>query len=241
MKVPKVRILIIEDNPDIAANIGDYLDEKGHTVDFAGDGITGLHLAIVNDFDAIVLDLALPGMDGLDVLKQLRIEKPRLPVVILTTSEAEWDRLKAYERHMNGYIVKPFDFDSFAVLLDVITLLMRDKNHPCVLFWSLGNESGYGLGYFGAVIAAQLVLGILASVIVMWVSRQREFRADAGSAKLNGREPMIRALQRLESNVPSQLPQEMQAFGISGARSGMMKLFLSHPPIPERIAALQRS
>ena len=105
----------------------------------------------------------------------------------------------------------------------------------------LRNESGYGLGYFGAVIVAQLVLGILASVIVMWVSRQREFRADAGSAKLNGREPMIRALQRLESNVPSQLPQEMQALGISGSKSGMMKLFLSHPPIPERIAALQRS
>jgi heat shock protein HtpX len=105
----------------------------------------------------------------------------------------------------------------------------------------LRNESGYGLGYFGAVIAAQLVLGILASVIVMWVSRQREFRADAGSAKLNGREPMIRALQRLESNVPSQLPQEMQAFGISGSKSGMMKLFLSHPPIQDRIKALQRS
>ena len=105
----------------------------------------------------------------------------------------------------------------------------------------LRNESGYGLGYFGAVIVAQLVLGILASIIVMWVSRQREFRADAGSAKLNGREPMIRALRRLESNVPSQLPQEMQAFGISGSKSGMMKLFLSHPPIPERIEALRRA
>ena len=104
----------------------------------------------------------------------------------------------------------------------------------------LRNESGSGLGYFGAVIVAQLVLGILASIIVMWVSRQREFRADAGSAKLNGREPMIRALQRLESNVPSQLPQEMQAFGISGGKSAMMKLFLSHPPIPERIEALRQ-
>ena len=105
----------------------------------------------------------------------------------------------------------------------------------------LRNESGYGLGYFGAVIAAQLVLGILASIIVMWVSRQREFRADAGSAKLNGREPMIQALKRLESNVPSQLPQEMQAFGISGSKSAMMKLFLSHPPIPERVEALRRA
>jgi heat shock protein HtpX len=105
----------------------------------------------------------------------------------------------------------------------------------------LRNESGYGLGYFGAVIAAQLVLGILASTIVMWVSRQREFRADAGSATLNGREPMIRALQRLEASVPSQLPKEMQAFGISGGKSAMMKLFLSHPPIPERIEALRQA
>ena len=105
----------------------------------------------------------------------------------------------------------------------------------------LRNESGYGLGYFGAVIVAQLVLGVLASVIVMWVSRQREFRADAGSAALNGREPMIRALARLERGQPGQLPEAMQAFGISGGKGGMMRLFMSHPPIPERIEALQRA
>jgi len=104
----------------------------------------------------------------------------------------------------------------------------------------LRNESGYGLGYFAAVIVAQLVLGILASIIVMWVSRQREFRADAGSAHLNGREPMIGALRRLEANIPSQLPQEMQAFGIAGGKRGLMQLFMSHPPIPERIEALRR-
>ena len=79
--------------------------------------------------DVVLLDLRLPGIDGLEVLTAIRDTEglDSLPVVILTTSEAEWDRLKAYERHMNGYIVKPFDFDSFAVLLDVITLLMRDK------------------------------------------------------------------------------------------------------------------
>jgi len=104
----------------------------------------------------------------------------------------------------------------------------------------LRNDSGYGLGYFGAVIVSQLVLGILASIIVMWVSRQREFRADAGSARLNGREPMIGALRRLEANIPSQLPQEMQAFGIAGGKRGLMRLFMSHPPIPERIEALRR-
>ena len=105
----------------------------------------------------------------------------------------------------------------------------------------LKNERGYGLGYFGAVIAAQLLLGILASIIVMWVSRQREFRADAGSAKLNGRQPMINALARLDRGAPAQLPESLEAFGISGKRgAGLQRLFMSHPPIAERIDALQK-
>jgi heat shock protein HtpX len=104
----------------------------------------------------------------------------------------------------------------------------------------LRNESGHGIGYFGAVIVAQLVLGILASTIVMWVSRQREFRADAGSAELNGRQPMINALARLERGTPGELPEALQAFGISGGKGKMMRLFMSHPPIAERIEALRR-
>ena len=104
----------------------------------------------------------------------------------------------------------------------------------------LRNESGYGIGYFGAVIVAQLVLGILASTIVMWVSRQREFRADAGSANLNGRQPMINALARLERGTPAELPEALQAFGISGGKRTMMRLFMSHPPISERIEALRK-
>ena len=103
------------------------------------------------------------------------------------------------------------------------------------------NEQGYGVGYFISVLVAQLVLGILASIIVMWVSRQREFRADAGSAKLNGSQPMVRALQRLAAGRPAELPESLEAFGISGSkRHGIQKLFMSHPPIDERIAALQR-
>ena len=105
----------------------------------------------------------------------------------------------------------------------------------------LKNERGYGLGYFGAVIAAQLLLGILASIIVMWVSRQREFRADAGSARINGRQPMINALARLDRGAPAQLPESLEAFGISGKRgTGLQRLFMSHPPISERIEALQK-
>ena len=103
------------------------------------------------------------------------------------------------------------------------------------------NEQGYGVGYFISVLVAQLVLGILASTIVMWVSRQREFRADAGSAELNGAQPMVRALQRLAAGRPAELPESLEAFGISGSkRHGIQKLFMSHPPIDERIAALQQ-
>lgn len=105
----------------------------------------------------------------------------------------------------------------------------------------LKNESGHGLGYFVSVIVAQIVLGILASTIVMWVSRKREFRADAGSADLNGNQAMIRALERLGRGRPPELPESVAAFGISGSRTtGIKKLFMSHPPIEERIAALQQ-
>ena len=105
----------------------------------------------------------------------------------------------------------------------------------------LKNDRGYGIGYFAAVIVSQLLLGILASMIVMWVSRFREFRADAGSAKLNGSEPMVNALARLERGRPGELPEALQAFGISGGgKRKMSRLFMSHPPIPERIEALRR-
>jgi heat shock protein HtpX len=106
----------------------------------------------------------------------------------------------------------------------------------------LRNERGTGPGFFLASLVAQILLGILASMIVMWFSRQREFRADAGGAKLAGRDSMIRALQGLQrSTQPAQLPEAMRAFGISGGRVGRFgRLFMSHPPLEERIAALQR-
>jgi heat shock protein HtpX len=103
-------------------------------------------------------------------------------------------------------------------------------------------ERGYGIGYFITVIVAQIVLGILASVIVLWFSRRREFRADAGGARLAGREKMIAALESLKRvSEPAQLPEQMAAFGISGRkRSGLMRYFTTHPPLEERIAALKQ-
>jgi heat shock protein HtpX len=106
----------------------------------------------------------------------------------------------------------------------------------------LRNERGTGPGFFLASLVAQILLGILATMIVMWFSRQREFRADAGGAKLTGRDSMIRALESLRrSTQPAQLPEAMRAFGISSGRAGLGRLFMSHPPLEERIAALQRA
>jgi len=100
-------------------------------------------------------------------------------------------------------------------------------------------RDGPGIGMFAAEIVAQLVLGILASTIVMWFSRQREFRADAGGASLAGKEKMIAALQRLKINhEQATLPEQMAAFGISGGRT-FAKLFMTHPPLDDRIEALR--
>ena len=103
-------------------------------------------------------------------------------------------------------------------------------------------ERGYGIGYFVVTIVAEIILGILASMIVMWFSRYREYRADAAGARLAGRDGMIAALMRLkaEQGLPQDLPGEMTAFGIrSGSGSGLAALLRSHPPLDERIKALQ--
>jgi len=106
-----------------------------------------------------------------------------------------------------------------------------------------GNREGggVGVGYFVTTIIAEIVFGILASMIVMWFSRHREFRADHGGAQLAGRTKMIAALERLGRSQEGALPDKLAAFGIKGAMGhGLRRLFMSHPPLSERIAALQR-
>ena len=118
----------------------------------------------------------------------------------------------------------------FAKLFGILVDRMLLKNDP---------RNGPGIGSFVAEIAAQIVLGVLASIIVMWFSRQREFRADAGGANLAGRNKMIAALERLKLNhEQTALPEKMAAFGISGGRV-FSRLFMTHPPLEERIAALR--
>jgi DNA-binding response OmpR family regulator len=104
-----VRVLIVEDNRDICANIADYLEKHHYILDFAYDGISAMHLALTNPFDVIVLDLMLPGMDGLSFCKKLRadanIDKP---VLMLTARDTLEDKLKGFEAGADDYLVKPF-------------------------------------------------------------------------------------------------------------------------------------
>lgn len=116
-----MRILVIEDNPDIAANLGDYLEEHGHTVDFAADGVTGLHLAVVHEFDAIVLDLNLPGMDGLEVCRKLRNEaRKQTPVLMLTARDSLDNKLAGFDSGADDYLVKPFALQEVDVRLNAL-------------------------------------------------------------------------------------------------------------------------
>jgi heat shock protein HtpX len=124
------------------------------------------------------------------------------------------------------------------VMNTFVVFLSRVVGYAVDSFLSKGeNRSGPGIGYYVTTIVLDILLGFLAAIIVAWFSRQREFRADAGSAQLLGRkQPMINALARLGGMVPGELPKSIQAFGIT---SGVGKLFSTHPPIEERIARLQ--
>lgn len=135
---------------------------------------------------------------------------------------------------------------------DMITLtLIQGTVNTFVIFFSrvIGHtvdrvvfktERGHGPAFWITTIVAELVLGILATMIVMWFSRQREFRADAGGAHLAGRHAMINALERLRQQHPRALPDQFASFGIAGGMGrGLKRLFMSHPPLEERIAALR--
>jgi len=125
--------------------------------------------------------------------------------------------------------------NTFVVFLSRAIGYVVDK----VIFKS--DRDGPGIGYYVTTLVLDLVLGVLAAIIVAWFSRQREFRADRGSADLMGSaRPMQQALARLGGLPPGELPQSVQAMGITGAPSGLMALFSSHPPIEARIAALQQ-
>jgi DNA-binding response OmpR family regulator len=105
-------VLLIEDNHDIAAMVGDHLERNAYEVDYAADGITGLHLAVTEDFDAIILDLMLPGMDGLDICRKLRAEAGKsTPVLMLTARDTLEDKVAGLDAGADDYLVKPFEVE----------------------------------------------------------------------------------------------------------------------------------
>ncbi len=116
-----MQVLIIEDNAEIATNIGTYLETKGHAIDFASDGVTGLHLAVTNTYHVIVLDLMLPGMDGLEVCRKLRESSSlHVPVLMLTARDTIEDVVQGFEAGSDDYLIKPFSLQELEVRIDAL-------------------------------------------------------------------------------------------------------------------------
>jgi len=116
-----MRILVIEDNRDILANVLDYLELKGYLVDCAQDGLSGLHLAATQEYDLIVLDIMLPGIDGYQVCKRLREDARRdTPIIMLTARDALPDRIKGLEAGADDYLIKPFALSELVARIEAV-------------------------------------------------------------------------------------------------------------------------
>jgi DNA-binding response OmpR family regulator len=117
-----MRILLVEDSAALAANIGEFLTAKGHCVDFAADGLTGLHLCAINEYDAIVLDLMLPGIDGITLCRRVRRDAADpTPILMLTARDTLEDKLTGLEAGADDYLVKPFELRELDARLAAIT------------------------------------------------------------------------------------------------------------------------
>jgi len=204
-----------------------------------------------------------------ELAKKANIGMPEVGIFPAQQSNAfatGWNKNNALVAVSQG-LIQRFDRDEVRAVLaheighvangDMVTLtLIQGVLNTFVMFFAriigsfidkavFKNERGPGAGYFITVMVLQIVLGILASIIVMWFSRWREFRADAAGAQLASRSSMIRALEKLkaetEAHIPSQMPDTLTAFGISGGwRETASRLFMTHPPLGERIEALRR-
>ena len=126
-----MRILLIEDNTGLVRNLYDYLEARGHELDHARDGVTGLHLAVTQPWDAVVLDLTLPGLDGLEVCRQLREHAgAHVPVLMLTARDAVPERVRGLEAGADDYLVKPFAMAELAARLDALVRRARAAGGP---------------------------------------------------------------------------------------------------------------
>lgn len=128
MKIPAATILIVEDHRDLAANVGDYLEAGGFTVDFAADGISALQLCADNHYDAIVLDVMLPGIDGFEVCKRLRQELHRdTPVIMLTARDTINDKVNGFDVGADDYLIKPFELRELEARLAALIRRQRGE------------------------------------------------------------------------------------------------------------------
>lgn len=119
-------VLLVEDNRGISEMVGEFLERRGYSVDYAADGVTGLHLAVSNSYDVVVLDLMLPGMDGLDVCRKLRQEaKKSTPVLMLTARDTLEDKVTGLDAGADDYLVKPFEVKELEAR--VRALIRRDR------------------------------------------------------------------------------------------------------------------
>ena len=131
-------ILMIEDNREIAEMVSEFLERRGYSIDYAGDGLSGLHLAVANSYNAVVIDLTLPGMDGLDVCRNLRREaKKSTPILMLTGRDTLDDKLVGLEAGADDYLVKPFELRELEARLRA--LIRRDRHQVSTQTLSVGD------------------------------------------------------------------------------------------------------
>jgi DNA-binding response OmpR family regulator len=115
-----VHLLLVEDNPDLVANVSDYLEGRGHSLDIAYNGFAGLGFALESDYDAVILDLMLPGLDGLEVCTRLRAAGRALPVLMLTARDGLEDKLEGFASGADDYLVKPFALQELEARLNAL-------------------------------------------------------------------------------------------------------------------------
>jgi len=129
-----LRILVIEDNMDIAENIADFFEDEGHTLDFASEGIGGLYLALNETFDVIILDLMMPGMDGLTLCRKLREEADAYtPVLMLTARDTLDDKLTGFESGADDYLVKPFALEELDARVKALVRMGKNRQKQTTL------------------------------------------------------------------------------------------------------------
>ncbi len=129
-----LRLLIIEDNYDLALELADFFEGQGHVIDRAADGVTGLHLAVVNDYDVLILDLGLPGMDGLELCKRLRTDAGKwLPVLMLTARDTLHDRVSGFEHGADDYLVKPFALKELQMRVQALARRGQGRRQNAIL------------------------------------------------------------------------------------------------------------